>query len=100
MLCLPGSPAHSEFRLRKLEHQLRNAGVSLNGLGSQFVHLVDCDENALDEAALEVLQNLLTYGPALTSSEVSGRQYYVVPRPGTISPLLAQGEMVPGRGTT
>ena len=41
MLCLPGSPAHSEFRLKKLEQQLSDAGISVNGLGSRYVHLVD-----------------------------------------------------------
>ena len=90
MLCLPGSPAHSEFRLRKLQDQLTGAGISLNGLSSHYVHLVDCDENALDGAALKVLQNLLSYGPALQSASVEGQQFYVLPRPGTISPWASK----------
>ena len=90
MLCLPGSPAHSEFRLRKLQDQLTSAGISLNGLSSHYIHLVDCDENALDETALEVLQNLLSYGPALHSASVEGQQFYVLPRPGTISPWASK----------
>jgi phosphoribosylformylglycinamidine synthase len=90
MLCLPGSPAHSEFRLRKLQDQLTSAGVSLNGLGSHYVHLVDCEQNALGDADIEVLQNLLSYGPALQSASVEGRQFYVVPRPGTISPWASK----------
>jgi phosphoribosylformylglycinamidine synthase len=90
MLCLPGSPAHSEFRLRKLQDQLTSAGISLNGLSSHYVHLVDCDEAALDEAALDVLKNLLSYGPALQSASVDGQQVYVLPRPGTISPWASK----------
>jgi len=90
MLCLPGSPAHSEFRLRKLQDQLTSAGISLNGLSSHYIHLIDCDKNAIDAAALEVLQNLLSYGPALKSASVGGQQFYVVPRPGTISPWASK----------
>ena len=90
MLCLPGSPAHSEFRLTKLQQQLASAGVSLKGLASAYVHLVDCDADVLDEAALEKLRNLLNYGPAMHSSNVDGQQFYVVPRPGTISPWASK----------
>jgi len=90
MLCLPGSPAHSEFRLTKLQQQLTSSGVSLDGLASAYVHLVDCDAGALDDAALEKLTNLLSYGPVMPSSSVEGQQFYVVPRPGTISPWASK----------
>jgi len=90
MLCLPGSPAHSEFRLRKLEQQLSAAGVTVNGLSSHFIHLVDGPDNNLAEAQLTVLQNLLTYGPAQDSARVNGKEFYVVPRPGTISPWASK----------
>jgi len=90
MLCLPGSPAHSEFRLTKLHQQLTGRGISLGGLASAYVHLVDCDAGALDEAALGKLNNLLSYGPVMASSSVEGQQFYVVPRPGTISPWASK----------
>jgi phosphoribosylformylglycinamidine synthase len=90
MLCLPGSPAHSEFRLTKLHQQLTSSGISLDGLASAYVHLVDCDAGALDAAALGKLNNLLSYGPAMASSSVEGQQFYVVPRPGTISPWASK----------
>jgi len=90
MLCLPGSPAHSEFRLRKLRQQLIDAGVSVNGLGSRYVHLVDSGAQNLVDAELEVLNNLLTYGPLLHAEQVNGHEFYVVPRPGTISPWASK----------
>jgi phosphoribosylformylglycinamidine synthase len=90
MLCLPGSPAHSEFRLRKLEQQLSAAGITVNGLSSHFIHLVDAPDNNLAEAQRTVLQNLLTYGPAQDSMPVNGKEFYVVPRPGTISPWASK----------
>jgi len=89
MLCLPGSPALSEFRLTKLQQQLAAAGTPVNGLGSRFIHLIDsARELAADE--LEILQNLLTYGPLLESASVEGQIWYVLPRPGTISPWASK----------
>ena len=90
MLCLPGSPAHSDFRLTKLEQQLASAGIPVNGLSSAYIHLVDCEESDLDASAREVLQNLLSYGPAMSSQPVEGQQFFVVPRPGTISPWASK----------
>ena len=90
MLSLPGSPAHSEFRLRKLRQQLSHAGIEVNGLSSRYFHLVDATDQDLDESQMEVLRNLLTYGPDMQSASVEGRQYYVVPRPGTISPWASK----------
>ena len=90
MLCLPGSPAHSAFRLRKLQQQLSATGIQVNGLSSAYFHLIDCADGALDESALAILRNLLTYGPALQASAVEGRSFYVVPRPGTISPWASK----------
>ncbi|MDH3636600.1 MAG: phosphoribosylformylglycinamidine synthase, partial [Gammaproteobacteria bacterium] len=90
MLCLPGSPAHSEFRLKKQQQQLGAAGITVNGLSSRFIHLVHISDGELDKARLKVLQNLLTYGPALDSANVAGQEFYVVPRPGTISPWASK----------
>ena len=90
MLCLPGSSALSEFRLSKLEQQLTAAGVTVNGLGSRYIHLVDSGSRVLDDTELEVLNNLLTYGPQLQAEQVDGQEFYVVPRPGTISPWASK----------
>ena len=90
MLCLPGSPAHSEFRLKKLRQQLSDAGTSVNGLSSRYIHLVDSGSRNPGDAELEVLNNLLTYGPLLQAEQVVGLEFYVVPRPGTISPWASK----------
>ena len=89
MLCLPGSPALSEFRLRKLQQQLAAAGTPVNAISSRYIHLVDA-ENELGSEQLEVLDNLMTYGPAMPAASVEGQSYYVVPRPGTISPWASK----------
>jgi phosphoribosylformylglycinamidine synthase len=89
MLCLPGSPALSEFRLQKLRQQLAAAGTPVDGLGSRFIHLVD-SAGDLDEDQLQTLGNLLTYGPLMESASVDGQTFYVVPRPGTISPWASK----------
>ncbi|TNF90355.1 MAG: phosphoribosylformylglycinamidine synthase [Gammaproteobacteria bacterium] len=89
MLCLPGSPALSEFRLKKLHQQLASAGVPLNGLDSRYIHLVDCEQE-LEQTQLGMLKNLLTYGPSLQGASVDGQTFYVVPRPGTISPWASK----------
>ena len=90
MLCLPGSPALSEFRLSKLKQQLNAAGTSINGLSSRFIHLVDSSSQSLNDREREILDNLLTYGPHLQDEKVDGLEFYVVPRPGTISPWASK----------
>jgi len=86
MLCLPGSPALSDFRLQKLLQTIRGQGRDIAGISSRFIHLVDADGGALGEAEQAVLKNLLTYGPAQEQSLVEGLPIFVMPRTGTISP--------------
>ncbi len=90
MLCLPGSPALSVFRRSKLEQQLTNAGLVVRQIDSRFVHLVDVDESSIDQQGRAVLNNLLTYGPSGEQASAAGRGFYVVPRPGTISPWASK----------
>ncbi|MEE8365292.1 MAG: phosphoribosylformylglycinamidine synthase [Gammaproteobacteria bacterium] len=89
MLCLPGSPALSNFRLQKLRQQFSKQGFEIRGLSSRFIHLVDTS-SALSEAENSILDNLLTYGPATSQSDTAGADYYVFPRPGTISPWASK----------
>ena len=89
MLCLPGSPAHSEFRLAKLKQTLIDRGLEPKGLSSRYIHLVDLAAD-LDARQREILENLLTYGPQMSAGEVEGREYFVFPRPGTISPWASK----------
>ncbi len=90
MLCLTGSPALSDFRLNKLKQLLIDSGMTLSALDSRYVHLVDVDEAALDDDAQRILTSLLTYGPQQQAANMQGRKYYVVPRPGTISPWASK----------
>ncbi len=62
----------------------------MRSIDSRYVHLVDVDESALDDRHRAVLDNLLTYGPSLERSRSDGREFYVVPRPGTISPWASK----------
>jgi phosphoribosylformylglycinamidine synthase len=86
MLCLPGSPALSDFRLEKLQQKIRQQGCEVSDVSATFLHLIDVDENALCEEEKQVLANLLTYGPASTQASIEGRSFFVMPRAGTISP--------------
>jgi len=110
MLVLPGSSAHSSFRLQKLLTLVQAKLPEVNSIQSQFVHFADCTVE-LDEAEKNRLIALLDYGdsPAYTPAGPSGdtrggsqssnrvcggqltgaEQIYTrlaVPRRGTISP--------------
>ena len=87
MLILRGSPALSDFRLRKLLQDLVAAGLPVCGLSAEFVHVVET-ANARELTAAErgVLEKLLSYGPRRAARPVKGLLQVVAPRPGTISP--------------
>ena len=87
MLVLPGSTAHSDFRLRKLLRGVQQDLPAVTAIHSRFVHLVDCDAPMASEQ-LEILGQLLAYGDMAEETQGSAQGVYrlVVPRPGTISP--------------
>ncbi|MFT7141374.1 MAG: phosphoribosylformylglycinamidine synthase, partial [Sulfitobacter sp.] len=88
MLQLLGAPALSEFRIRKRLADLQAAGLDVTGwqLDSRFVHFVDTKQD-LTAAQQQVLEAILTYGPAAPSNSPAGALLRLaVPRPGTISP--------------
>ena len=86
MLCLPGSPALSDFRIHKLRQKIARDGVRVSALSASYIHLVDVDANALSDQEMQILNSLLTYGPASNQANVEGRRFVVTPRTGTISP--------------
>jgi phosphoribosylformylglycinamidine synthase len=102
MLKLFGSSALSDFRINRLESQLRVIvpGVSLET--TRFVHFVDIVED-LKEPELALLNHLLSYGV----QEVDGTQkpvhnllpqkWLVVPRAGTISPWSSKATEIAQR---
>jgi phosphoribosylformylglycinamidine synthase len=85
MLILRGSQALSEFRLNSLLREFADAGLPVQSLGAQFVHLVRVD-SPLSAEGVAVLEALLTYGPRRAPAAVEGHLVIVGPRPGTISP--------------
>jgi len=85
MLVLRGSPAHSEFRLRKLEQRLVEVTAHDLRVCSRYVHFADL-EQTLAAGERAVLDRLLRYGPCLPEQEPEGSLVLVIPRPGTISP--------------
>ncbi len=85
MLLLRGSPALSDFRLVKLNGLLNKQVPGIKGLYAEYTHFVHLD-NELRDSEHQVLERLLSYGPALPVGEPQGQLLLVVPRPGTISP--------------
>ncbi len=89
MLHLPGGPALSPFRTRKLIERAREAGVPVTGIHAEYQHFVDL-ERGLSEAERAVLEGLLSHGPARTEAPEGATLFLVVPRLGTISPWASK----------
>ncbi|RUO26418.1 phosphoribosylformylglycinamidine synthase [Aliidiomarina minuta] len=85
MQILRGAPALSDFRQQKLIQRLSNAGLNVSAISAEFIHIYQT-ESDLDQTQTEILKQLLTYGPARRGDEVEGREVFVTPRLGTISP--------------
>lgn len=85
MKILRGSPALSEFRVKKLLELCREQGLPVTGIYAEFMHFADLTSD-LDATELTKLEKLLTYGPTIEEHEPEGLLLLVTPRPGTISP--------------
>ncbi|WP_165856623.1 phosphoribosylformylglycinamidine synthase [Marinobacter sp. JSM 1782161] len=85
MLELRGAPALSSFRSQKLLSQVQAVVPEVSRIYAEFMHFVDVPE-ALSDDDQQVLDRLLSYGPATESQAAEGVLFLVVPRPGTISP--------------
>ncbi len=84
-LQLPGSPAHSSFRIDKLLARLKAAVPAVSAVSSRYWHFAELGEPlTADERG--VLDRLLVYGPRQDVVDVSGALLLVLPRFGTISP--------------
>lgn len=84
MLIIPGSIAHSSFRIEKFLNRVQAINPSINGLKSRFVHFIDLDGD-LSTTTQSQLEGLLTYGE-VSDEKFVGTSFLVVPRQGTISP--------------
>jgi phosphoribosylformylglycinamidine synthase len=85
MFSLLGAPALSQFRLQKLLESLKVREPRVVAVASRLIHFVDA-RRPLDEAELEVLGKLLTYGPRPHAQAERGSRLLVTPRLGTVSP--------------
>jgi phosphoribosylformylglycinamidine synthase len=85
MLILLGPLAFTPARLARKLERIQGTAPSVTALSARFVHFVDVAA-PLRAEALNVLQQLLQYGPRMPQSELSGSSFVVVPRLGTISP--------------
>ena len=85
MLHLRGCPALSSFRKQKLLKQLQEHVPLLTGIEADYLHIAELD-GSLSAPRLDILEQLLTYGPDKSAGETAGGALIVIPRPGTISP--------------
>ena len=89
MLTLRGAPALSAFRLDKLAQKFSAIHPEIQLLCPEYLHFAELLA-PLEPARLEILNSLLTYGPApaaLPDDKMArAALLLVVPRPGTISP--------------
>ena len=86
---LHGSPALSQFRLKKLYASLQQSAPNISHIYAEFVHFAFC-EPALSDAQQHTLKQILTYGPQATTEAATGELFLVIPRIGTISPWASR----------
>ena len=85
MLILRGAPALSPFRNQKILAEGKKLVPELGSIYAEYVHFADTNSE-LDDAKLEKLKKLLTYGSRKEVKETKGALALVTPRQGTISP--------------
>ena len=87
MLRLRGSPALSSFRLEKLLAALRAREAAITAVYAEYWHFIDVNA-PLEQAALQLLEKILSYGPAPGKNRQASADPFalVLPRFGTISP--------------
>ena len=82
---LPGATALSRFRLQRLLVQLQQQAPGVHGVAARYLHFAKVSK-PLNPAQQEVLEKILSYGPAREPVSESGAHILVLPRIGTISP--------------
>jgi phosphoribosylformylglycinamidine synthase len=85
LLRLRGSSALSPFRRERLLARARAVVPDVRGIEAEYWHFAEL-LGSLSADAIEVLERLLTYGPAQGGVAPEGESVVVVPRLGTISP--------------
>ncbi len=92
MLILPGGPALSDFRIKKLLAVVQSAVPEIEAVQAHYVHFAELD-GALNEAEQSRLAALLTHDAAGEADNLSGG-IIVIPRPGTISPWSSKASEI------
>ena len=85
MHLIPGSPALSQFRRRRLLDTLQQIAPQVTALHAHFLHAALWREEPT-EAQLQALRELLDDGLPHEPEAQAGALFLVTPRPGTISP--------------
>lgn len=86
MLILRGASALSSFRAQKLLVSLQGIVPSITAVSAEYTHFIE-SHTPLADADVEVLSQLLAYGPRAEADVAqNGHLFLVVPRAGTISP--------------
>jgi len=85
MLELPGQPALSNFRIAKLIRALKRVDERVDSLQARFVYFVSTNKD-LSREERSRLDALLLSGDQPVKIKKAARCFFVVPRPGTISP--------------
>ena len=79
-----GTSAFSKYRLNQLLTQLKSVTPIISNLSVRFVYLIETNKELSDNEK-QMLNRLLAYGFA-EPEQIKGQTFFVVPRPGTISP--------------
>ena len=96
MLKIPGTPALSDFREKRLLAELQAIEPTITAVSARFIHFADI-ENALNESQTAILSQLLAYGSVHSSTDNQGEILLVVPRSGTISPWSSKATEIAQR---
>ena len=85
MLILPGSTSLSHFANQKLLDACQELALPVTSINAQYVHFVKVDE-PLSQAQQDVLNKLLTYGPAREEVTPADEAKFPAARPGRRQP--------------
>ena len=82
---IAGPSALSAFRSQQLLADLTKIDPNINGIESYYIHFVDADrELTVDEH--RILKQILSYGSNPGNPDPISQCFWVIPRPGTLSP--------------
>ncbi len=96
MTILYGVPAHSPFRIQQLLENIQNITVAITALSSQYVYFIDTRKD-LDASQHQVLKSLLTVQAEPARESGVAEQWWVIPRPGSISPWSSKASEIAER---